>query len=657
MRVFVSIAFTLLFCAPVFLKAQTDTLLSISGKPFSSDEFLRVYNKNIDITPEADKKDLDEYLDLFINYKLKVIEAQAKGYDTLPSFISEFDGYRRQLAQPYLENKSYQEKLIQEAFERSLIEIDASHILIKCDEFASPKDTLKAYEKIAAIRARVLGGEPFDQIASAVSDDPSAAENKGHLGYFTVFRMVYPFETAAYNTPAGQVSAIVRTSFGYHLIKVHNRRNSRGSVKVAHIMTRIPEGASEPEKMASKEKIERAYQDLQNGKPWNDAVKEYSENPRSVDRNGEIGWLRTGQAPEEFLDPCFKLNNGEYTSPIETKGGYHIGYVLAKYPMETFEEAEERITKQVERDNIRKATLKQQQFSELKNQYPVTIYAENIAELLSLMDSSFYQKKWDATKASGLNKEILHIGDSSYSQYDFALYLGGRKARVNKNQSFETNLRINLEEYADAKLYDYAMANLQHINVEYKNLLEEYHDGILLFNITNDMVWDRAQTDTSGLEAFYQQANKYKWNERIGVNIYTYTDSSFTAALPALLKKQQKKGDLGIDYLQTNLCGSDTIACITLEKKIYEKGIDAMADKLTWKKSTYLVEKDQALNYFFYVAEIWPVSDKKLDEAKGLYISDYQNYLENEWMKELRNKNQIEINTPLFEKLKAEANK
>ncbi len=657
MRIIVLITFAFTFFAPLFLKAQTDTLLSISEKVFSSDEFLRVYNKNIDITPEADKKNFDEYLELFINYKLKVIEAHTKGYDTMPSFISEFNGYRQQLAQPYLENKTYQEKLIQEAFERSLIEIDASHILIKCDEFASPKDTLKAYDKIASIRARVLGGEPFEQIATAVSDDPSAAENKGHLGYFTVFRMVYPFETAAYRTPAGQVSAITRTSFGYHLIKVHNRRNSRGSVKVAHIMTRIPDGASEPEKMASKEKIERAYQDLQNGKPWNEAVKEYSENPRSVDRDGEIGWLRTGQAPDEFLDPCFKLNNGEYTQPIETKGGYHIGYVLAKYPLETFEEAEERITKQVERDNIRKATLKHQQYSELKNQYPLTIYPENTAEILNLMDSSFYRKNWDATKASNLNKEILQIGDSSYLQYDFALFLGGRKARVNKNQSFETNLQVNLEEYADAKLYDYAMAKLPEINSEYKNLLQEYYDGILLFNITNDQVWSRAQSDTSGLEAFYQQANKYKWNERIGVNIYTYTDSNFTASLPALLKKQQKKGNLGIDYLQTNLCGSDTISCITLEKKIYEKGIDAMADKLTWKKGTYLVENDQAIHYFFYVSEIWPVEDKKLNEARGLYISDYQNYLENEWMKELRGKYQIEINTALFELLKAEANK
>jgi peptidyl-prolyl cis-trans isomerase SurA len=279
--------------------AQSDKgnyYLVSGGQDVTSEEFYRVYTKNSNITSESDKKSIDEYYDLFVNYKLKVIEAKNRGYDTSRVFIDEFSGYRSQLAKPYLEKSNLKDSLVLEAYERYKEEIEASHILVECRENSIPEDTLKAFQKIMAIHARVTGGEPFEQVARATSDDPSVKDNGGYLGFFSAFRMVYPFETGAYNTPEGQISGIIRTSFGYHIIKVHSRRPSRGSIKAAHIMVRLAEGASEPEEKAAEEKYKKPYLDLMEGKSWADAVKEYSENPRTKEKEGEIGWLRTGQA-------------------------------------------------------------------------------------------------------------------------------------------------------------------------------------------------------------------------------------------------------------------------------------------------------------------------------------------------------------------------
>jgi peptidyl-prolyl cis-trans isomerase SurA len=196
------------------------------------------------------------------------------------------------------------------------------------------------------------------------------------------------------------------------------------------------------------------------------------------------------------------------------------------------------------------------------------------------------------------------------------------------------------------------MAKLPEENLDYKYLLKEYHDGILLFNLTNDVVWTKAQKDTIGLETFYKnKADKYQWNERIFVNLYKFKDNSFTSKLPTLIKKQVKK-KLEMDFLYENLCPTDSTPCVELEKKTYEKGQDAFADKLTWEKGSYISESDDDWNYLYYVVNTKKKTDKTLSEAKGLYIADYQTYLENQWVKDLRLKYEVVINNEVLENLK-----
>ncbi len=647
--VFVSLCFT-----TVFGQSQ-ETILTIDNQEISSEEFLRVYNKNNNLTSSTDQKSIDEYMDLFINYKLKVIEAENLGYDTIQSFIDEFTGYEKQLAKPYLEDSKLKEGLVEEAYERYAQEVKASHILIKCPAKALPHDTLTAYNKIKAIRARIIAGEPFEQVAKATSDDPSVKNNSGDLGYFSAFRMVYPFECAAFTTPVGEVSKIFRTSYGYHILKVYDKRPNRGSVKAAHIATTIARNATEPEIRAAEEKINKAYTALMNGMPWNEAVKEFSENPRTKANNGEIGWLSAGQAPAEFFDPIIKLDTNEFTKPIRTEGGFHIGYVLDKKPIESFEEAKEKMARQVDRDAARKAALREQQKAALKKKYKAKEYKENIAAITTTLDSSIYNNGWDTGKAAQLTKPVLVIDQTTYTQYDYAKYLASKDVMKGKKTELDGLVAFNYDNYVEKTLTDYAMQQLPEENSDYKYLLNEYHDGILLFNLTNDKVWQKAQEDTLGLEAFYKDAEKYQWNERIVVNIYKYKDNTYTSKLPSLIKKQIKKKKDG-SYLSDALCPNDSLGCISINTKTYEKGQDAMADKLTWKKGTYITESDKDYNYIYYVVKTIGKTDKTLNEAKGMYIADYQSSLEESWISELKGKYDIQINQVELERIKSEIN-
>jgi peptidyl-prolyl cis-trans isomerase SurA len=634
------------------LFSQTDDILmTIDGRDITAGEFERVYNKNNNITPNTEQKSVDDYIDLFINYKLKVIESENKGYDTMKTFLDEFNGYTKQLAKPYLQNKEIKDKLVQEAYERSLYEIDASHILIRVDENSSPGDTLKAYNKARAIYSRIKAGEPFEEVAKATSDDPTVKENVGKLGYFSVFRMVYPFESAAYNTPVNDISKPVRTKYGYHIVKVHDKRPTKGSVEVAHIMTRISKDASGPEVQAAEEKINKAYHELMGGANWEETVAKYSEHQRTKEAGGKIGWLKTGQAPAKFMDACFEKEAGDFTKPIRTQGGFHIAKILDKKTADSFEESKEKLSNRIDNDAGRRTTIQTLKDNEFKAKYGFKQFGENTTPIRKLVDSSIYEVKWDATVAKDLNKPIVKIGDIVFTQYDLAIYISKLPKIKTVKKSIDFIVSEAMDDFASEKLNEYAMEQLPVENVDYKNLLQEYHDGILLFNLTNDMVWKRAQEDSSGLENFYKTTAKYKWEERIEVKIYKYTNKDFSAKLPKLAKKQNKK-NLNDTYIFENLCQQDSVPCVTISNKTYEKGQDAIAEKLNWSKGAHTVLEENDDIFFYYVTNTYPVKDKKLNEARGLYIADYQSYLEDKWITELREKYPVKINEDVLKTVK-----
>jgi len=317
--------------------AQTDpVLMNINDKKITKSEFERIFHKN-NKDSVADQKAVNEYLDLFINFKLKVLEAEAMGLDTVTSFKQELQSYRKQLTAPYFVDKETEDKLVKEAYDRKKTRIRTSHILIKVPENASPADTLAAYNKAMEIRNKILKGEDFGKLAAEYSQDDVSKVNGGDIGYLTVFTTVLPYENAAYSLKSGEISMPVRSQFGYHIIKVTDKKDNPGDVKVSHIMVIVPRDAKDEDVKKAEAKINEAYQKLQNGEDFAKIAMDYSDDKASAKRGGELPWFGTGRMVPEFESAAFDAKAGEYTKPFRSAFGFHIIKKTDTRPIASFE--------------------------------------------------------------------------------------------------------------------------------------------------------------------------------------------------------------------------------------------------------------------------------------------------------------------------------
>jgi peptidyl-prolyl cis-trans isomerase SurA len=316
---------------PAFCQAQDlnrKILMTVGNNKVEAGEFIRMYKKSLE---PGKALDVNDYLQQYIIFKLKVADAIKEGYDTTRAFRNELKGYHSQLAQDYLTDTLAKEKLLKKAYQRSLIEINAWHILIALPSDASPEDTLKAWKKAMDIRERIQKGESFEQVARGTSDDPSVKVNGGNLGYFTVFQMIMPFEDAAYSMKKGEISEPVRTPYGYHIIKVADIRPSKGKILVAHIMKAVPPGTDEEKAKLAEEEIDTIYNKLKKGASFADLARKYSDHKASAVKGGELNWFGAGEIISDFSEAAFSISDtGEYTRPVRTVYGWHIIKLLGK---------------------------------------------------------------------------------------------------------------------------------------------------------------------------------------------------------------------------------------------------------------------------------------------------------------------------------------
>ncbi|MGD9993889.1 MAG: peptidylprolyl isomerase [Salinivirgaceae bacterium] len=648
--------FTLLFFVSSFsfLMAQStvdDILLTIGDKEVTLGEFERIYTKN-NQEPAYDKASLEEYMELFVNFKLKVMEAESLGMDTLPAFISELKGYRKQLEKPYFTDDDTDEALIREAYERMKWNIRASHILITCNEDALPADTLKAYNKILKIRKRALKGEDFAELAVQNSEDPSVANNKGDLGYFTAFSMVYPFESGAYNTEVGQVSEIVRTRFGYHIIKVADKRPDKGQVKVAHIMRAVPQGSSAEKVAMEREKIYQIYDSLQAGANFEDLVRTYSDDRGTSTRGGELPYFQAGRMIPEFEKAAFSIAElGGIAEPVQTAYGWHIVKLIDKKPLDAYEVLKPSIKSKVSKD-VRAQRAQQMVINRLKKEHRLVLNKKAVEVFYSLVDSSIYEGSWTGDKAKNLNEPLITIADTLvYTQADFAEFLAETKSRRVK-KPIPVLIDAELERMVETKLRDYETHLLPVKHPEFKHLLQEYHDGILLFNLTDKMVWSKAVEDTAGLEKFYElNKQNYLWGERVEATIYTYNNKAFGKKISKLAKKAGKKKmnltQLNVDF-NSKALAKDSTFNLDITNNLYEKGANEWVDAVSWEPGIKTVMEADNKYILVYINRVNAPEPKKLNEARGLITADYQNFLEKEWLKELREKYPVSIHQEVF---------
>ncbi len=640
------IASLLFFTAVSFTGwSQEETLLTIDGQKISTRDFMAVYNKNNVNIESAEKKSVEEYLQLYINFKLKVIEAEHEGLDTLPQFRRELEGYIKQLAEPYLTDSTYEEGLIKEAYDRMKTDVHAKHIMIMVDEFAAPEDTLAAWEKINDIYKKLKEGANFDSLAIKYSEDPSVSKNGGDLGWFSAFRMVYPFETAAYNTPAGEYSKPFRTAYGYHIVEVVDKRPARGEIKVAHIMLIANDDMSKDELANAERKINELYMKLQEGSDFAAVARQYSEDRTSAMRGGELPWFGAGKMVPEFEEASFALqNDGDISKPFKTRYGWHIVKRLQKRDLGTYEKEYKAIKKKVEKDK-RSRGSQHALAVKLMDLYNVKVYEKAKKPFYNLVDSTYFEGKWDPSVAEGLGKKMLIIDDRTFghrklifTQKDFTDYLVETMGK-RKPVAIPILIDEKFKKFVDDKIIEYERSILMIKYPEYKALVTEYHDGILLFDIMERKVWRKAIEDTAGLEAFYKEnMDKFMWPDRLDAVIYICSDSTGAVKVMELVEKGMPDSAIIAEM------NKDSQLAISVKKGKFEQDAEPLLSQIEWKKGIYGVIPSDGTFNVIKVNDVLPAEPKSLNDARGLIISAYQDYLDKKWVEELREKYPVVIN-------------
>jgi peptidyl-prolyl cis-trans isomerase SurA len=639
------------------LSAQsTETALTINNKVIQKNEFLKTYLKN-NSNPIYTKEAIDEYLTLYTKYKLKVTEAESLGYDTIPKLKNELNGYRKTLAIPYLIDKTTNEKLILESYNRLKKEIRASHILIKVDESASPQDTLKAYNKLLELKKRIDKGEDFAEVAKTSSDDPSAAKNNGDLGYFTAFQMVFPFEEAAFNTPVGKTSSPVRTKFGYHILKVVNNREARGQLKTAHIMISVKRNASTEEVEAARKKINEIHLKLNDGDSFEELAKNFSDDINTSNNGGQLPVFGTGTNTRmipEFEEVAYSITeNGAYSSPMQTDFGFHIVKRISHSPIDSFDKLKKEIQQKIQKDErgtrsqsaLIENLKKEYQFKQICTLKELNWYSKNI-------DSTFISTIWTKSKTPKL-APLFSFAQNTFTTDDFLLYLQNNKDGLTAKSSPELILK-KYNDWINQEIIFHENKQLEAKYPEFKAIMQEYHDGVLLYEIMTDKIWNKANQDTLGLNNYFNEnRSKYQWKERANVTVYECLTNEVAENVSKLLKKKY-----GFSY---NLFHKNKITSKEIIQEINknsELNLSVKMNKYEISETPFLknqkITLKQNISYSFNgkiyvldVSELLPVCNKELKEVKGLVTSDYQNHLEKLWINELIKKYKIEINYPV----------
>ncbi|EKT3964789.1 peptidylprolyl isomerase [Flavobacterium psychrophilum] len=639
--------------------AQSDkkeVLFTIDDKPYYTDEFSRVYNKNIDLVKDESQKDLNKYMELFVGYKLKINKANKIGLQNNEKYINELKSYRTQLSKNYTSDTKVTKALIEEGYNRSLKEIRASHILITVDENAVPADTLKAYNQAIDIRKKALVGEKFEDLAVTFSQDPSSKENKGDLGYFSAFRMIYPFETVAYNTKKGQISMPVRTKFGYHLIYITDSRENRGEITVAHIMIlKSPKAESEittTEK--AKATIQDIYTKLKQGENFESLASQFSQDKNSAPKGGLLPRFASGQlSSEEFENAAFALTKPkEYSAPFESQFGWHIVKLVEKQPIKKLNEMEKELDEKIRKDD-RSRLITNSLTNKLRKKYTIVRNEKLYAQIKTLVTDKIYVSQWKLpANLKDYDSNLFKIENKSITGTQFLSILEAQQKSDLKIKPVGKLVDFVYQNFVDAQMTDYYNDNLEKEFPDFANVIEEYRDGLLLFDLMEKEIWEKAKQDTLALKKYYN-ANKlqYQWKNRAEVLVASSTKEGVAKEARKLLNKDQTD-----DFIKTTL-NTKEVVNVMIKKENYEEGAENFPKKVDFKTGVSEIYKDGEFYFVNKVSKIIPASVKTFDEAHGRVVNDYQQYLEDNWVSNLKKEFKVNINQEVFERMKASMKK
>ncbi|WP_142783216.1 peptidylprolyl isomerase [Changchengzhania lutea] len=624
--------------------SQKKILFTVDGTPVYVSEFIRVYNKNLDLVQDESQKDVNEYLKLFTNYKLKLKEAQALSLNEKESYKRELANYKKQLAKGFLTNTEVTEELVAEAYDRISNEVKANHILVRVLDNASPADTLVAYNTISKLRERALNGD-FESLRKEVHNGKTIFGEE--LGYFSGFKMVYTFETVAFNTEVGEISEIFRTRFGYHFLKVLDKRKSRGERTVAHIMKVSKPNDSLNE--SPEEKIKEIYKRLNQGGDFEALAKEFSDDTNSAGKGGVLNPFSGGElSASKFEDAAFALEDvGDVSKPFQSKFGWHIVKLLAKKPIGIFEEMKSELEAKVKRDD-RSNLIDDALIRKLKAKYDISDNQPALPYFEAILNDDYFKNTWQLNSDFEADKPLVKIGNKQFLFQDFADYLLKTQGSMRINKSIADMLASKYQAFLNKNLVDYQEANLEYENKEFANILAEYRDGLLLFDLMETTIWNTSKTDSTEIRNFYDtHKNDYTFPKRIEATVAS-------SAQQKTLKKVRKLLEKGMAIEQIkSLVNSNEDINVIFTTDTMDVSHQAIPKDFQFKKGVSKIYNHNDGFVVIQVTAILPKSQKSFEEARGMVIGDYQTFKEAQWMEELHNKYKVVINQESLDKVKS----
>ncbi len=631
--------------------AQSDTILmTLGNNKVSKADFEYLFFKNR-ANLKAEQQNIDEYIDTYKKFKLKVIEAQSLGYDTVETFRNELNSYRNQIAIYYLTDRAKEEALIEEAYKNMLEDVEMSHILFRLPHNATPEDTLKVHKRALEAIKR-LKKESFSAVALDMSDDVRVAENKGKVGWLTGQMMPYPLEKAMYSLSVGQVSQPVRVDYGYHVIKITGRRPAVGRVQVAHILKKFPENATPEQKAAVKSQIDDIYKQIKQGEDFATLAIDKSDDKASANMGGVMKEFGVGRMVEAFENTAFGMKkNGEISEPIETPYGWHILQLIDKRPVDSFDKAKAEIINRFAYDGRWQASRKHF-VDKLKVEYN---YKFNQSAYQELLD---YARKFATTDSNYLadtaqyNKTLFTIKDKEIPQNRFMKYLYSVSRNNIDNTVAQTQNLI--DGFVDDEILRFEDTQLESKYPAFKYLLQEYHDGILLFNISNDKIWEKASADTTGLRTFFKtNIKQYAWQKPHYKGKILACKDRKTAK--TIQKKFKKMSVQQINAYIASLNKDSVI--VESQSGLWAKGTNPIIDNLAFNDKTATFVASKEFPYVFVWGKILDSLPEEYTDVRAAVVTDYQNYLEEEWVKDLEKKYPVTINEDILKAVETKANR
>lgn len=640
----------LLLSATVFCNCQdisSKILMTVDNKKVEAGEFIRMYEKS---TINDKSLSVDNYLQQYILFKLKVADAVRQGLNSGKSFNEELAGYRIQLSQNYLIDKTVKDNLLKQAYERSLVEINAWHILISFPQDPSPEDTLLSWKKANEIRVRIVNGESFEQVARGASDDVSVQFNGGDLGYFTVFQMISPFEDAVYTMKPGELSQPVRTAYGYHIIKVADKRTSRGKVKVAHIMKNAPPGSNEAVVKKAETEINSIYENLINGASFTEFASLFSDHKESAASGGRLDWFGTGEITSEFAEAAFAITDtGKFSKPIRTPHGFHIIKLLERKPHQSFEEMKPTLESKMNQTYLNSVS-RRSLVEKLKKEYSFSVNNESLNWFTANTDTLIIQglRKYDR---SGMPKgNIYAFSGGSFTNASFADYVEDRGFRINTTES-ELFIRQTIDTKSADHILEFENSRLESRYPEFRYLMNEFHDGILMFEISAEKIWNPVSEDTAGLMLYYENhKNEHLTPPALSAKLYTLqTTNNDAEKLSKAFRKYSSKKDP--DTLLKKKFNKENDSTLVIAEYKWVKGQNAEIDALDWKEGDQfaILGGYPAVIHVYDIIEPAPLAFENVREEM---IEGFQQYLEDDWSQQLKSKYTVVVDNVVLAEIK-----